>query len=76
MRLVKSKKIPLIFVYGGKFPEYGHHSIAFNSKYSKMDLILLCNKNEINFKIPKNIRLFVYHEFSDDSLFFLKKMNI
>jgi len=73
MRLVKSKKIPLIFVYGGKFPEYGNHSIAFNSKYSKMDLILLCNKNEINFKIPKNIRLFDYHEFSDDSLFFLKK---
>ena len=73
MRLVKSKKIPLIFVYGVKFPKYGNHSISFNSKYSKMDLILLCNKNEINFKIPKNTRLFDYHKFSDDSLFFLKK---
>ena len=73
MRLIDRKKTPLIFVYDGRFPKYGKHSILFNNKYSKMDLILLCNKNEINFKISKNIRLFDYHEFSDDSLFFLKK---
>lgn len=53
MKLIYHKKAPLIFVYGGKFPKYGKHSILFNNKYSKMDLILLCNKNEINFKISK-----------------------
>lgn len=74
MRLASTKKTPLIFIYGGKFPKYGKYSILFNNKYSKMDLILLCNKEDINFKISRNIRVFDYNEFNDNTLFFLKQI--
>lgn len=74
MELVNFKKAPLIFVYGGKFPQYGNESIIFNSKHSKKNIILLCNKNQINFKVTNNIKLFDYYEFNDDRLFFLRKI--
>lgn len=74
MGLVNFKKAPLIFVYGGKFPEYGNESVIFNGKHSKKNIILLCNKNQTNFKITNNIKLFDYDEFNDDRLFFLKKI--
>ena len=74
MELVNFKKAPLIFVYGGKFPQYGNQSIIFNSKHSKKNIILLCNKNQINFKVTNNIKLFDYYEFNDDRLFFLQKI--
>ena len=74
MGLVNIKRAPLIFVYGGKFPKYGNESITFNSKHSKKNIILLCNKNQTNFKVTNNIKLFDYDEFNDDRLFFLKKI--
>ena len=66
---------PLIFVYSGKLPDYAYYALEMTKNFSKRNIILLLDKN--NLKIPKKLNYyFIQNFYTYSELDFLRKKKV